>query len=59
MKGASGEVYFQLLPIVARSIEAAIESIHQVIKPIPNGCDSRFEEMKSKKPQVVQDYAKK
>ena len=57
MKGASGEVYFQFLPIAARSIEVAIESIHQAIKPIPNGCDSRFEEMKGKMPQIVHEYA--
>ena len=59
MKDTSGvKVYFQFLPTVARSIEVAIESIHQVIKPIPNGCDSRFEELKGRIPQVIQDYAK-
>lgn len=58
VKGTSAEVYFLFLPIATSSIEAAIDSIHQVIKPIPNGCDSRFEEMKDKMPQVIQEFAK-
>jgi len=57
MKGASGvRCYFHFLPVVNRSIEVAVETIHQVIKPIPNGCDSRFEELKNKIPQVTRDY---
>jgi len=56
MKDVSGKVYFQFLPTVARSIEVAIKSIHQVIKPIPNGCDSRFEELKTKIPQAINEH---
>lgn len=39
------EEYFKHLPTVMISINAALEKVHQIIKPIPNGCDKRFEEI--------------
>jgi len=46
MRGAYGvENYFKPLPTVVTSIDLAIKSIQQIIKPLPNRCDSRFEEL--------------
>lgn len=57
MKGFSGmQTYFQFLPLVTNTIKNAIQSYHQVINPIPNGCDSRFEELKTKMSLVVKEY---
>jgi hypothetical protein len=49
MKDAYGtEKYFELLPIVISSVEAAIGCLHQVLKPLPNRCDERFAELSIK-----------
>lgn len=45
MKGTPGiHSYFKFLPLVTHSISCGMDSIHQIIKPITNGCDKRFEE---------------
>jgi len=57
MKGTPGvHSYFQFLPLVTHSIACSIESIHQIIKPIPNGSDKRFEELKNKIIQEIDVY---
>ena len=57
MKGTPGvHSYFQFLPLVTHSIACSMESIHQIIKPIPNGCDKRFEELKNKIIQEIDSY---
>lgn len=40
--------YFEMLPTVVSSIDAAIRCLHQVIKPLPNRCDERFAELSGK-----------
>ena len=56
MKGTFGvKSFFKFLPIVVRSLEVAVNGIHQVVKPIPNGCDSRFKELRAKIPQLIQE----
>ncbi len=58
MKGAYGVAnYFQLLPVVVKSIELNIKAIHQILKPIPNECDLRFENLVGKIPVLKQEYA--
>jgi len=57
MRGVYGvENYFQFLPTAVTSIDLAIKSIHQILKPIPNECDSRFEELIRKIPILKQVY---
>jgi len=50
------DIYFQLLPIVVTSINAAIKSLHQIVEPIPNGCDLRFEELYNKIQSIMESY---
>jgi hypothetical protein len=47
---------FQFLPTTVASTEFAIDSIHQVQNPIPNACDSRFEELEKKIPVLKNVY---
>jgi hypothetical protein len=49
-------IYFKFLPTVVRSINAAIEQLHQVIEPLPNGCDGRFEEIVQRIPALEKLY---
>lgn len=58
MKGTTGiNSYFQFLPLVTHSIACSLDSIHQIIKPIPNGCDKRFKELKNKIGKEIEAYA--
>jgi len=57
MRDAYGvDSYFRFLPTTASSVERAIEAIHQVQNPIPNGCDIRFEELNKKIPVLKHLY---
>jgi hypothetical protein len=53
------KTYFELLPTVIKSVEAAIASLSEVISPIPNGCDKRFLELKAKLPGLKDEYGEK
>ncbi len=48
--------YFGLLPIPFSTISTAIKSIHEVVKPIPNGCDRRFQELSRKLKSLLENY---
>jgi len=48
--------YFQFLPTTVASVEFAMNAIHQVQNPIPNGCDMRFEELRKKIPVLKHAY---
>lgn len=57
MRDAYGvENYFRFLPTVMTSVRLAIESINQTLKPIPNGCDSRFDELMRRIPLLENAY---
>lgn len=57
MRGVHGvKNYFKSLLTVVPSIDLAIKSIHQILKPIPNECDLRFEELIRKIPILKQVY---
>lgn len=53
------ETYFELLPTVMRSVDAAITSLSEIMSPIPNGCDKRFLELKAKLPELKHEYGEK
>jgi hypothetical protein len=60
MRGVYGvQNYFKLFPTAIASINQAIKSIHQVTKPIPNGCDLRFEELVNNFTTLLQTYKMK
>jgi len=57
MKNIHGtESFFNHLPTVLRSISLAIGALHQVIQPIPNGCDKRFAQIVRKVPTLIELY---
>jgi hypothetical protein len=51
--------YFEFLPSVLDMIGKTIAAIHEVIKPIPNGCDNRFEALCQQGPVLAMMYDKK
>jgi hypothetical protein len=51
--------YFQLLPVVLDTIGKAIAALHEVLRPIPNGCDDRFEAFCKQIPALAGSYEKK
>lgn len=51
--------YFELLPVVLDTIGKAIAAVHEVIRPIPNGCDNRFEAFCKQIPALAGSYEKK
>ena len=53
------ENYFRFLPTVVTSIDLAIKGIQQIVKPLPNGCDSRFKEIVNNIPTMLQIYKMK
>ena len=49
MSGFPGvQVYFDFLPVVTNSVKLAIDSLHKIINPIPNGVDTRFNDLNKK-----------
>jgi hypothetical protein len=58
MKGTNGlDAYFYFLPVVTNTLEKSIQSIHVITKPIPNGIDGRFEELKNHIQTEIKQYA--
>jgi hypothetical protein len=58
MKGTTGlDAYFYFLPVVTNTLEKSIQSIHAIIKPIPNGIDGRFEELKNHIQMEIKQFA--
>jgi hypothetical protein len=50
--------YFEYLKTVSSSVSSAIKSIHEVLDPIPNGCDKRFDTLRQHLPQLATSYGK-
>jgi hypothetical protein len=50
------QVYLKFIPIVVSSTNAAIRELHQVIEPLPNGCDGRFAEIAQRIPTLEKLY---
>lgn len=48
--------YFKHLPTVMASINSGLEKIHQIVKPIPNGSDRRFDEIANQIPTLKKLY---
>ena len=60
MKDVYGvEKYFDLLPVVVRSIRSAVESLCRIVGSLSNKCDSRFNELLLKLPDVAREYGVK
>jgi len=57
MRDAYGvERYFDLIPVAIRSVKSAVESLCRIVGSLPNKCDSRFDELLLKLPEVAREY---